>query len=170
MAIFVLSDTHFNHANIIKYSQRPFADLEEMNSTLISNWNSAISPEDMVLFIGDFAMNSHEYFLERVNGNIMFIRGNHDKRFNVKMRDKKYFHYGGIEFLLIHDPSYIPNSYRGWVIHGHHHNNYPDDYPFFDPRYRKFNVSVDLTGYKPVPMDYIAHLVRTGTEKIVSLP
>lgn len=170
MVIFVTSDTHFNHANIIKYSKRPFENVDEMNSALIRNWNIAIRPEDSVLFIGDFAMNSHSEFLNRVNGKITFIRGNHDNRLKVPMENEKYVRFEGIVFLLVHDPDDIPDSYNGWVIHGHHHNNYPDDYPFFDPRYKKFNVGIDLTKYNPVRMKYIAHLARSGKEKIIQIP
>ena len=48
--IFFTSDTHFGHANIIKYAHRPYAEVDEMNKTLIDNWNSVVSNEDLGYF------------------------------------------------------------------------------------------------------------------------
>ena len=81
--IFVCSDCHFNHKNILKYEPeaRPFETVEEMNEKIISNWNSVVSPEDTVYVLGDFAMGLPEKIpsiVERLNGKIIIIRGNHD--------------------------------------------------------------------------------------------
>lgn len=79
--IWVTSDTHFNHANIIKYCNRPFSSVEEMNETLINNWNNVVSHDDTVYHLGDFAMGDKSLIPEilgRLNGHIHFIMGNHD--------------------------------------------------------------------------------------------
>ena len=46
--IFVTSDTHFNHKNIIEYCKRPFKDTLEMNEYIIEKWNSVVKDEDIV--------------------------------------------------------------------------------------------------------------------------
>ena len=51
MKIFVTADTHFNHENIIKYCNRPFKDVNEMNEVIINNWNSVVSKDDIIYHI-----------------------------------------------------------------------------------------------------------------------
>jgi len=81
--IFFTADTHFNHANIIKYCARPFASAEEMNRELIARWNSAVKPEDTVYHLGDFGMGGASGWaslIGRLNGaRKILILGNHDK-------------------------------------------------------------------------------------------
>lgn len=80
--ILYTSDTHLGHANIIKYSKRPFNDVDHMNSMLINNWNNAVKPNDTVYHLGDFTFGSLETaraYRERLNGRIHLIWGNHDR-------------------------------------------------------------------------------------------
>lgn len=56
--IFFTSDHHFGHANIIKFSNRPFSNVEEMNEELIKRWNEKVSSEDEVSYIGDSKYSS----------------------------------------------------------------------------------------------------------------
>lgn len=52
--IFYIADTHFGHANILRFDQRPFKDLEEMHDVLIDNWNRVVASADWVYILGDF--------------------------------------------------------------------------------------------------------------------
>lgn len=54
--VFFTSDTHFNHANIIRFCNRPFKDVSHMNEAIISNWNRVVGPEDIVFHLGDFCL------------------------------------------------------------------------------------------------------------------
>ena len=81
--LFFTSDTHFCHANIIKFCDRPFKDTKEMNEALIKNWNSVVGPTDIIYHLGDFCFGNVEkwnWCLEpgRLNGHIHLILGNHD--------------------------------------------------------------------------------------------
>ena len=84
------SDYHFNHANVIKYCNRPFNSVEDMNGALLHAWNSVVKPEDTVYFLGDFCFNSDKAleWLRKLNGTIIFISGNHDKTFVFKNKSK----------------------------------------------------------------------------------
>lgn len=79
---FVTSDLHVFHRNIIKYSNRPFNSVEEMNETLVENWNSVVSEGDVVFNLGDFSFANGEKtveLLKRLNGTQFFTYGNHDR-------------------------------------------------------------------------------------------
>lgn len=78
--IYITSDPHFNHANVIPYCNRPYSSVEEMNEALIANWNSVIKPEDTIYCLGDFSFHirSVEQFMPRLNGKKILISGNHD--------------------------------------------------------------------------------------------
>ena len=72
MRYWFTSDTHFGHANIMKYCNRPFASVTEMDETLIANWNAVVRNGDTVFHLGDFAFcretNAVERLLKRLNG------------------------------------------------------------------------------------------------------
>ena len=53
---FFTADTHFGHANIIKYTNRPFDSPNHMDDILIANWNAVVGPDDEVYHLGDFAL------------------------------------------------------------------------------------------------------------------
>lgn len=161
-SFFLISDTHFDHDNIIRYCHRPFRDRDQMNQYLVSRWNDAIRKTDRVYFLGDmaFGRNSHppEYWLERLNGDIRFIRGSHDHSPHIRPADAVLVRYRDTEFLLVHDPACAPPGYEGWIIHGHHHNNRLAEYPFISGRHRRINVSAELLCYRPVCIDELFEL------------
>lgn len=117
MAIYLTSDLHFNHLNILKYETetRPFSTIEEMNETLIKNWNDTVRPEDTVYVLGDFFMGPLDAIpaiLNQLNGKIILIRGNHDtqprldyyKSQGIEIKDIDYISYKGRFFILCHFP------------------------------------------------------------------
>jgi calcineurin-like phosphoesterase family protein len=89
--IWFTSDPHFFHANVIKYCDRPYASVEEMNEALIANWNSVVKPEDTIYCLGDFSLAYRpvELFTRRLNGIKVLIPGNHDfcHSYNKKSRN-----------------------------------------------------------------------------------
>jgi len=168
--IFVVSDTHFDHTNIIGYSNRPFKhhnklpNVEVMNRILLNNWNHTVSPNDIVYFLGDFVYGRGSrrpgYWLKRLNGRKIMIKGSHDQKIRTRKR-YQVLNYNGIRFFLVHDPKDAVN-WNGWIIHGHHHRDKmghcPTRYPFINGHNKTINVNVELTGYKPVNLDYLCSL------------
>ena len=82
MRIFIISDTHFDHAKIIKYCNRPFSDVNKMNDEIINRWNDVVKNEDIVYHLGDLFLGSKfdlKSIISKLNGNIYLIKGNHDR-------------------------------------------------------------------------------------------
>lgn len=83
MANFYISDLHIGHANVIRFDNRPFADVNEMNNKIIENWNARVRTDDTVYILGDFIWakeNDWPFFVGPLAGNKVLIRGNHDPR------------------------------------------------------------------------------------------
>lgn len=83
MKVFFTSDNHFNHSNIIKYCNRPFESVEQMNWAMVERWNTVVSPSDTVYHLGDFTLGNFDVFsqwIETLNGDINILPGNHDHR------------------------------------------------------------------------------------------
>lgn len=90
---FYISDTHFDHKNIIAFDDRPFQTVEEMNSALIVNWNKAVSSSDVVYILGDFHWGKAKEWpeiLEQLNGQKELIRGNHDINMPMNPEVRKF--------------------------------------------------------------------------------
>jgi calcineurin-like phosphoesterase family protein len=149
MRTFIISDLHLGHANIIKYCNRPFTSVEEMNATLVSNWNKTVGENDRVLFLGDLARSKSGYWIKQLNGRKTMIKGNHD----LKGLPSKIITHNQEKLLLVHDPADIPNTWKGWVIHGHVHNNDLVNYPHINKEQKLVNVSCELVNYTPVNID-----------------
>lgn len=81
MTIFFTSDSHFGHVNIIKYCNRPFSSVEEMDEVLIQRWNEKVKDNDFVYHLGDFTLgeDAQKYF-SRLKGQIIVLPGSHDHR------------------------------------------------------------------------------------------
>lgn len=81
---FYIADLHFGHNNIIKYDNRPFKTVEEMDLTLIANWNKAVSNDDCVYILGDISWHDDDktaQIFKQLKGAKVLIKGNHD---NIK--------------------------------------------------------------------------------------
>ncbi|MDE1860758.1 MAG: metallophosphoesterase family protein [Candidatus Micrarchaeota archaeon] len=160
--VLVISDTHFDHESRIHRYRRPFGSVAEMNRAMLGRWNAAVREEDTVCFGGDLvagqASRGSAYWLERLNGNIIFIEGNKDKDAPEGAKGFHTVKVGGREFYMVHDPAHAPADLGEgvWIIYGHKHNL--SHFPFVNGRARMINMSADVIGFRPVPLDAIAAL------------
>jgi len=162
-----ISDTHFSHKNIIKYTNRPFKDIMEMNVVLIKNWNELVSEEDLIFFLGDFGIGSIES-LEKINsqlnGNKICIKGNHDGTtkkmhrmgFSVVL-EKAFIKIGRHLVELTHSPS--KEKLNHFQLHGHVHDK--QKAKIID---NKLNLSVEVWDYKPVLEKQILSLLDKNSD------
>ena len=142
--IYITSDHHFFHGNIIKYCNRPFKSYQEMNWLMIEKWNEVINPEDIVIHLGDFAFrNKANLIRPLLNGTIILIRGNHDTNVVsedgfIIVEDKLIIN----NMILTHRPMLKEDIAEGFInVHGHIHDK---------KSYEGINMSVERTEYKPV--------------------
>lgn len=168
--IFIISDLHLGHTNSIPRYNRPFmrSDPNEMDRVLIRNWNWTVKKNDTVIFLGDLAYRSSiptDSYLDRLNGRICYLEGNHDP-YQPYMSHCLLMCHKGVSYLFIHDPDELSQPFDGWVIHGHVHNKNLSKYPFFNPHTQTVNVSAEMIGYRPITMTEIHNLVTEVKETI----
>lgn len=167
--IYVVSDTHFNHDNIIRLAGRTFRDCAQMNETMIEMWNFAVKPNDVVYVLGDFAYSARKEWhidpielLARLHGTKHLVCGNHDYEYKIhkidgwaSVQDYAELRHEGKRFVMSHYPMETwRNAHHGWImLHGHTHGTLKRIIP------HRFDVGVDATGaYFPVPIMHFAEI------------
>ena len=96
MAVYFTADTHFFHHNIIKYCNRPFRNVAEMNAAMIARWNAQVGKGDRVYHLGDVSFGGlAETFrlLAELNGEICLVSGNHDDELGADPYLQERFHW-----------------------------------------------------------------------------
>lgn len=170
------SDPHFGHANIIKYSNRPFKDTKEMSEGLVERYNEVVSPDDVVLWLGDVffgPVDAIAPFVTRMNGRKLLIKGNHDKSdrtmvplgFELIMRECttviagricriNHYPYAGTPEAAPRFLDRRPKRKKGEILlHGHTHS----DRRVFE---NQIHVGVDAWNYRPVLYGEVEALVQ----------
>ena len=164
-ATWVWSDLHLGHENIIRYTNRPFADVEEMNARLYANWDAAVGADDTLVFVGDVAMRAAlcdatwQRIREAPGRAKVLVIGNHDLTGSGALRVGGFDDIcallcvgGDVPLVFTHMPlAAVPD---GWVnVHGHTHDAAPTRSPHI-------NVSVEQLAYRPVRLERIQALAK----------
>ena len=155
--IWVISDQHFGHKNIISFSDRPFQDIQHMESFLIEAHNDVVKSDDIVIIVGDFAFcnkTKGKELLDRLNGYKILIIGNHDY-YHDKLKDFGYdevyvcrtLDYNKHKLVFSHYP-FESDRYN---IHGHLHKGGSQE--FNDSNH--FNVNCEYINYTPINLKKI---------------
>ncbi len=172
-----IADWHYDHANCIRFDNRPYTDVKQMNDDLIARWNAAVNPGDTVYVLGDMFwcnMTAAIEVLEQLNGNIILIKGNHDRchdaRINrcfAKVTDYLEVEDGGDKIVLSHYP--IPcfkNHFYGWLhFYGHVHTSFEFNMMESDRRLMEELYTKPCEMYNVgAMMPYIGYTPRTKEE------
>jgi len=177
----VIGDTHWGHKGITQFMRsdgspvRPWDTPEEMDEAMVAAWNAVTGEHDRVYLVGDVAINKRALpILERLNGKLVLISGNHDifgaKEYLKYFEDVRGYKVvdgeGGPRAILSHIPIHEQCLGRFVVnIHGHLHTNQitvdediydglatpPSIMRVPDPRY--VCVSAEQVGYAPVLLE-----------------
>lgn len=162
--LFFTSDEHFGHSNILKYANRPFKDVFEMNKVLIQNFNKSVKKGDLTYHLGDFNFRSKnskgngeiaraDDYINKLKGQHIFIEGNHDYdgRNTLKTRNQEIIlRIANIRVQLIHDPEFAKVDYP-LVLHGHCHNAWKiKELKYCGKKSLLVNVGVDVWEFKPI--------------------
>jgi calcineurin-like phosphoesterase family protein len=139
-----------------------------MNQTLLNQHYETVDESDVLIHLGDVAMDMRdgretiEYF-ERLDGDLL-LRGNHDSGLTASTAPFPVLQACTIEhadrqFYCTHRPDDVPYDWDGWVIHGHEHNNHPDQFPFIAYDAQRINVSCELLNYRPIALETLSGIL-----------
>lgn len=179
-----IADTHFGHANVIKYDNRPFKDVNEMNAKMVELWNDHVADDDEVYVLGDVVWGGWkdwENIFSQLHGFINIVKGNHDKESTIQNITRKFdVRYMGEQTTIVDNDRHVvlnhcpmpcyPNSYHGWYhLYGHVHVSF--DYnvilstqrsleALYMTKFKMFNVGAMLIGYYPRTLDEIEAIYK----------
>jgi len=168
MKTYFTADLHLGHFNIIKYCNRPFKTLEQMNVTLIRNWNSRVKSEDVVYHVGDFCFRNSpggksgegevlkaEHYVKQLNGRIVFIKGNHDRNNSMKTDiERLVIGYAKHRINLVHLPDMADVGYELNFV-GHVHEQW---------KFKRVRIGFSFTDLINVGVDVNKFMPRTFEE------
>lgn len=180
--VFFTSDLHFGHANVITFDKRPFTTVDEMDAELKKRWNNKVGKGDLVYVLGDMIWkscnNDAESLIKGLNGQIILIKGNHD-RFLGNAKAKKALagikEYDDIVVTLedgtkrrcilshFYMPFYNGHLYKTILLHGHSHTSRESEMEQEMSRVLNqrgfpneiYNVGCMYWNYEPVTLDEI---------------
>jgi calcineurin-like phosphoesterase family protein len=171
--VWVWSDQHYGHNNILGFSNRPYPNLDLMHKCMLLNHNDYVDHSDVCIWVGDVAFlndaDANE-LIRKHNGYKILILGNHDiNKQKVKKLDFdeihllkhvnfKYGHSNTFDFVFTHYPCKNFDD-RTINIHGHEHVAH-----MYTNTHQHINVNCELHGYKPVSIDALAELARKRKE------
>lgn len=188
MQIWLTSDWHLGHTNIIKFCGRPFANATEMDQALLDYHNQFVKPSDHVYNLGDLTMQrggkvNQEAFIKQIkrfNGHKRLLLGNHD-HFPIKTYleagfEKIYATWRGIGrgFIISHIPIH-PGSLGSASanVHGHIHDQASPKSALFVKENGSvvvkpyINICVEVTNYRPLAIEEVEALITAAKEKDV---
>ena len=161
---FFTADEHYGHANIIKYCDRPFGSVEEMDEEIIRRHNSVVGPGDTVIHAGDFSLKKKaevEDYVARLNGRHVFLRGSHDYWLDSDAHEIWERKIDGRYVVVCHYAMRVwPRSHHNsWQLYGHSHGR-------LEPVGKQWDVGVDNNDFHPVSMDRLVEIMESRPDNV----
>ena len=182
MNTFFTADLHLGHSRILTLGKgRPFNTIDEMDDTIISNWNAVVTNEDMIYILGDFSFGNTRKtldYLQRLRGRKILVSGNHDGKrqtvaireeyeaihnlVRIKVNDKKAINGYHTPIVLCHYAlrSWQNSHYGTWHLYGHSHGMLSDIGGLC------MDVGVDCHNFYPVSYEVIRMYMLQRTQTI----
>jgi calcineurin-like phosphoesterase family protein len=139
-----------------------------MDGILLDRHYETVDSEDTLVHLGDVAMDMQDgrktiERFEQLDGDLL-IRGNHDVGLTPSeapfpVVESCVLAHDDYEFYCTHRPENVPDSWDGWAINDHRHNNDTEQFPFVAGQERRVNVSAELLDYRPVALDALVDLL-----------
>jgi calcineurin-like phosphoesterase family protein len=166
-----IADFHLGHANIIRYCNRPFATVEEMDQAIVERLNASVKRDDVLYFLGDFCMGNPtrvRAYRRRIHCKKIFaVPGNHDKQASKLKEEFSWL--DNLAEVSIHGQSIVLCHYalrtrnrsnRGlWQLYGHSHGRLPEA-----PNSFSMDVGVDTHNFRLWHYDEIADIMTKKAE------
>ena len=152
---FFTADQHFAHKNIIRYCKRPFGSIEEMDNTIINNFNSVVTKKDHTIHVGDFTFKNPEKYIKQLNGSHTFLRGNHDRWMNKQYHEIWCRTIEKQHVVACHYAMRVWNRshYGSWQVYAHSHGE-------LEPIGLQWDAGVDNNNFYPVSFEELKEIFK----------
>jgi len=174
--IWFTADFHLSHKNIIKYCNRPFKSVAEMDSILIKNLKERINPKDILYFIGDLTFKekvAQEFFEIFEDIEIYYIIGNHDSSKVVNVAEKYCISISHLKDIKIVDQSitlchyamrvWNKSHYNSWQLYGHSHAS-------LKSIGKQHDIGVDNNNFFPVSFEDLVEIMKNKQDNFNFIP
>ena len=154
---FFTADEHYYHYKILEYQPRPFKWVSEMHKAFIANHNAKVTKHDITVHAGDFSFGScrnAKAIIKQLNGDHIFIRGNHDGWLPKSTRQIWEKVIENIRVIVCHYPlrSWNRSFHGSWNLHGHNHGRVV-------PFKNQYDIGVDTNNFTPVSFDELRKIM-----------
>jgi calcineurin-like phosphoesterase family protein len=160
LVYFFTADEHYGHTNIIKYCDRPFRSVEEMDYTMASKHNDRVGPGDIVVHAGDFTLihdreRVFREYVSNLNGNHIFLKGSHDYWLDKKATQIWKKTIEGQYVVVCHYAmrTWHRSHFNSWQLYGHSHGK-------LEPIGKQWDVGVDNNNFYPVSFEELKSIME----------
>lgn len=185
--IYFTSDQHFGHEGIIKFANRPYSNVSEMDEDMILKWNKVVPIDGLTFVLGDIGFCNKKDIVDiysRLNGRKILIRGNHDSNYSdrilasifdeihdllyIRIQDEETLKY--VYMVLCHYPMFDwQGSFkRSWQLFGHIHTRELTEFETLKTKLfpTQYDVGVDNNNFEPVAFKKIKDIIMSQSKSI----